>query len=232
MKSSNTQSEGKKEKRLRAKLLSLRYLVLDSGRVIAGPFVLLYFRPKFYYENAAARRKLRGNALVIANHPGQFDCVKLLVAVWYRRLHIIATKDIFERSKFANWFYTQCQCIKVDKDNFNYDTFLTVQERLAGGCVVGLFPEGQVSVSDEGVSAFKSGVTLMAMKSGAPVQPIYIAERKSVFQRLRIAVGEPIHVDELSKDKPAMLAIQEATQKIREKELELKKLIDTERQEN
>ena len=225
----NTQNEEKKEKKLRAKLLSPRYLVLDSGRAILGPFVLLYFRPKYYYENEAARKKLRGSALVIANHPEQYDCVKLLAAVWYRRLHMIATKDIFEQSKFANWFYTQCQCIKVDKDNFNYDTFLTVQERLAGGNVVALFPEGQVSVSDEGVSAFKSGVTLMAMKSGAPVVPIYIAERKNIFQRMRVAVGEPIHVDELSRDKPAMLAIQEATQRLREKELELKKLIDTER---
>ena len=70
------------------------------------------------------------------------------------------------------------------------------------------------------------------MTPSTPVVPIYIAERKNIFQRMRVAVGEPIHVDELSRDKPAMLAIQEATQRLREKELELKKLIDTERQEN
>ena len=63
------------QKRKRAKLFSLKYLFHDFVKITATLPGLLWFRPKYVYKSAAAKKKARGGVMVIANHISKVDPV-------------------------------------------------------------------------------------------------------------------------------------------------------------
>ena len=97
----------------RAKLFSPRYLVHDFIKATAAIPGLIWMRPRWIFETKAARKRIRGGALLIANHYGFFDPVYLMFAVWYRRHHFICGKEFFE-SRFR-WLFKQFLCIPIDR---------------------------------------------------------------------------------------------------------------------
>ena len=100
----------------RAKLFSLKYLVYDFVKVTAALPGLLWLRPRWRYENKEARRRIRGGAVVIANHVGFFDPIYVMFAIWYRRHHFICGKEFFESK--SRWWFEHFLCIPVDRGNF------------------------------------------------------------------------------------------------------------------
>ena len=66
------------------------------------------------------------------------------MALWYRRLHILATQELFSTPK-SEKFFTMMQCIPVNKQNFNYSTFKQVEYWLDRNSIVAIFPEGTVN---------------------------------------------------------------------------------------
>ncbi len=76
-----------------------------------------------------------------------------------------------------------------------------VQETLAGGTPVGLFPEGTtVGKEKNELLPFHAGTTLFALRAGVPVIPVFTSgEYKILFgKRLRIIIGKPIILEDTS----------------------------------
>ena len=70
---------------------------------------------------------------------------------------------------------------------------------LAEGWALGIFPEG-THRGDEGAKQAKSGVVVLALRSGASVLPVHVGKLPGPLSRLRgqrlhIFVGEPVHLD-------------------------------------
>lgn len=206
----------------KAPLFSFSCLFYDFVKVTSALPGLIAFRPKWLYESPEARQRIRGGALLIGNHSGYFDPVYLQFCVWYRRHHFICTKEFFEGRKA--FLFRNFLCIPIDRDNFSMDSFRTITDHLSRGELVSMFPEGHVSGG--ALSSFKSGMVLMAMRSGKPIVPVYIGSRKNILRRIPMAVGEPVDVKALCGDRPAYSRIEEVTQLLYEKEQKLKALCD------
>ena len=177
----------------RNRAISLRYLFFDFVRLTASPGLLLY-RPKVIYisEKAKANKKMKGGNLIISNHITMVDPMFLMIGLWRRRHHFVATKELFA-GKFKHMLFTKgFKCICIDRDNFSFASFKEITDNLKVGNIVTMFPEGRVNLSKEGVQAFKNGAVMMALRSGAPIIPVYIRRRKHWFSRLIIGMGEPI----------------------------------------
>ncbi len=208
----------------KAKILSIKYLPFDFIRFTALPG-LLWFRPKKLYINSAAKKKIKGGALMISNHIGLADPMYLMLAIWYRRHHFIATKELFQGGLRRKLFEKAFLCIEIDRENFGMSTFRSITEHLKAGELVTMFPEGKVNVEKQGIQAFKSGMTLMALKSGVPLIPVYIKRREHFYSRLVIAIGEPVDVKNFaSGDMPTLADINKATEYLHEQEKILGKL--------
>lgn len=213
--------------RKRAKLLAWKYLFVDVARILAAPSVFLFLRPKWLYENENAKKKIRGGALVASNHDSFLDPMYVMVAVWYRRMRIIATTDLFQHKSLA-FFLRAVRCIEVDKQNFNFGTFRTVCDALKEGEIVTIFPEGSIHTgAQEEVRAYKSGAVMMAQKADAPIVPIYIAQRKSWLNRQRFVIGEPIVFPGGNGSRASLNEINRLTEALHEKELHLKAISET-----
>lgn len=181
---------------------------------------LIWLRPKIHYPEGKPNKK--GALLVLANHRTIIDPILVQTAFPFRRMNSIATKDLFS-SPAKEKFFTLMNCIKIDKDNFSTSSFHEIVSRLGEDKLVVIFPEGEVHVeSGHEILAFKSGVVLMAHRSGAPVIPLYVAEKKKWYHRQHMVMGRAIDVREMLGRIPTVDAITSVSNTLREKELELR----------
>ncbi len=185
---------------------------------------LLWLRPKRIYASEKAREKIKGGALIIANHSDFVDPVYLMTVLWYRQHHFICSEEIMDSK--AGGFLRACGCIRIDRKNVTISTMRDITDRLKQGQVVSLFPQGRISVGEDEGAKFKSGMTLMAIRSGAPIIPVYVKPRKSFFDRLKVVIGERVSVTELYGERPTFAEIDAATRLLYEREKQLKELAE------
>lgn len=213
-----------KKQKPKAKLFSFRYWLVDFIRITGAIPTLLWYRPKVIYENEAAKQKIRGGALVIANHNCFFDPIYLMLAVWYRRHHFICNKQFFDTK--AAWFLKQVQCIPIDIDNVGFSTLTEINTHLSAGELVSMYPEGHVNDGSGEMRQFKSGMVLMAMRAKVPIIPVYVNQHTPHSSRLRMVIGEAIDIEKRFDGRPSMSDITKLTEELFEKENELKAISD------
>lgn len=206
--------------------LSENYLFYDVAKVIAALPGLIWFRPRIRYVGPTAKRKIKGGALLIANHIGLYDPVYMMYAVWYRRHRFICLKELLDMK--LGWALRLFLCIPIDRENFGMDTFRRIVNHLEAGHLVSMFPEGHLNDGSGDLAKFKSGMVLMAMKSGKPIIPMYIKKRKHVLQRLTMVIGEAVDITEIYGEKPTFAQIEEITKLLYQREEELKRYSEEE----
>ena len=211
----------KQEKSKKKALFSPYWWLVDLIRVTAAPTALPWYRVKHLYENEEARKKIKGGALLISNHVSFTDPINVMITVWYRRHRFICMKEFFEGNPVKCWFFRNLRCIPIDRENFNLASFREIIDVLKSGELVSIFPEGHIDGSGDGTEHFKSGMVMMALQSKAPVIPVYIRKKEHWYSRLVAAIGAPIDVEKLYREKPSFTRVTEISTIIEEKEDEL-----------
>jgi 1-acyl-sn-glycerol-3-phosphate acyltransferase len=122
----------------------------------------------------------KGPAIVVANHNSHLDTLVLITLFPLRKLgllHPVAAQDYFFRNRFLKWFSLKIIGIIPIQRGGGFgggDPLAPVEEALARGEIVILFPEGSRG-DPEKPAEFKSGVAHLAMRRPAvPVFPVYI----------------------------------------------------------
>lgn len=202
-----------------------RYLFYDFVKVTGAITALLYVRPKCLYESAAAKKKLRGKGVIIANHLGVLDPIILHCVFYYRRLSFLTLDDIF-KTRLGKFFFSHVNCIPVDRGNFSMQTFkasLDVLERNKPLCI---YPEGHINQYEDktNVAPFKSGAVLIAVRGKAPIIPVYVAPRKKWYHRTVCVIGEPIDVAAMVEKSFDMNTVDEINDELHEKEMKLREI--------
>ena len=209
----------------KAKLFSLRCLLMDLIRITGALPGLVWLRPKIRYTAKQAKKRLRGGVLVIANHTSFIDPACMMYVLWYRRLYFVCHQAFVETK--AGPFFRAAGClIPINADNFSVGSFRSITESLRNGKAVTLFPEGHVNKGDE-MLEFKSGMVLISMQSKRPIVPVYLKPRRHWYSRLKAVVGEPVDITSLSEGRPAFSKIQEVTALLKKREEELEAFAET-----
>ena len=186
---------------------------------------LVWLRPRILYESPAARKRVRGGALIVSNHISFLDPVYLMFAVWYRRLRFICIKE-FYNGRFSSLIFRLGRCIPIDRENVSMDTLREIVSGLKDGDLITIFPEGHINDSGEVMERFKSGAVLMSTMGARPILPIYIDKPKRPLSRLTAVIGEPMDpVSEIGR-RPTSEQLQAFSERLREKELELMQLAE------
>lgn len=137
-----------------------------------------------------------GPLIVASNHSQYADPVLVCMAV-PRRLQWMAKKQLFT-FPFRR-FFEFIGSFPVDREGGGRAAIRAALSFLAEGWALGIFPEGTHRGADTSREA-KSGVIVLAVRSGAPVLPVYVGKQPGPLSRLRgerlhIIVGEPIDLD-------------------------------------
>lgn len=119
-----------------------------------------------------------------------------------------------------NWIFRSVGAIPVDRSGRDLAATRMALRALAGGRVLGVFPEGRIEPTTD-LLPFQTGVALMAIKTGAAVYPAYLdgTQRNQEMlpaylssNRARLAFGPAV---EFGRDGTAHEQLQSATDRIR-----------------
>lgn len=149
-----------------------------------------------------------GPVLVAANHQSFLD-PPLIGNLYKDEMYYLARKTLF--TGITRWVYTKWNAIPVDQDRPDMASLKTIIRKLKEGHRVLVFPEGE-RTSDGKLGEAAPGIGLVAVKSGAVIQPVRIAGAREAlprgsgrirFARISVSVGPPIRLsaEELSAAK-------------------------------
>lgn len=140
-----------------------------------------------------------GPVLVASNHESFLD-PPLIGNLYKDEMVYLARKTLF--TGVTRWLYTQWNAIPVDQDRPDMGSLKTIIRKLKEGHRVLVFPEGERTVTgDLGEAA--PGIGLVAVKSGAVIQPVRIRGAREAlprgsgrirFARISVTVGPPIRL--------------------------------------
>lgn len=157
-------------------------------RFIGKPIIYLLFFPRIIGKK---NRKIKGKAVVISNHLSYWD--PLLIAVVFRRqIYWMGKVELF-KSNVARLFFKAVKAFPVRRGEGDLAAIRHAFRLLRDGKLFGVFPEGTRTKSKE-LSRFEPGTAMIALKNDAPVLPLYIKGDYKPFRRMKVIVGEPIHL--------------------------------------
>jgi 1-acyl-sn-glycerol-3-phosphate acyltransferase len=167
-----------------------------------------YLGLKFDFEGAEHIPR-KGGAVLSINHIGYLDFALTGTAALPtgRYVRFMAKKEIFD-NKLAGPLMRGMHHICVDRSS-GTASFVAALRALRSGEIIGIFPEGTISVSFE-IKELKTGAVRLAMGAGVPVIPTIVwgSQRiwtKKVKRNLRrkkvpitVAFGAPLYFDKQS----------------------------------
>jgi 1-acyl-sn-glycerol-3-phosphate acyltransferase len=162
-----------------------------------------------------------GPAIIVANHTSSADPHLLWIRhnVQFQRprlrvIRFLTAKEYYLQPGIVGWVCRAMKSIPVERSGHDMaalrDAFRTLDE----GHLLGIFPEGKINATapDERLLPGGTGVAWLALKSGAPVIPVFIhgAPRSANVRetllkrsRTRLTYGEPIEFPKLKQGKPS-----------------------------
>ena len=152
----------------------------------------LLFRPRILGNKENLNCK--GGVIFIANHVALMDPIMLIITN-HRILHFMAKKELFS-SWFGKVFFKLSFVFPVSRQTADLKSIKQAIKLLHDGKVFGIFPEGKRSITGD-MDEPEEGTAFIAMKSGAPVIPIYIDPSSYKKMRLTLVVGEKIYADDI-----------------------------------
>ncbi|MDO4567642.1 MAG: lysophospholipid acyltransferase family protein [Clostridia bacterium] len=193
------------------------------AKIFIAPLIALFLRPKvFGRENLY----INGKAVICCNHRSAFDPV-LLAVVCPRLIHFMAKKELF-KNKLIVLLFKSLLAFPVNRGVTDVQSLKSAINVLNKGKVFGIFPEGKRAVTDQ-IDKFEKGTAYLAMKTNAPVIPVYIHPR-SYKRRPVMIVGRPINVNKLiphaKKSDLVSVATDEIADAINRLKVELEGLIE------
>jgi 1-acyl-sn-glycerol-3-phosphate acyltransferase len=170
--------------------------------IFMGPLLSLLGRPKIEGLDNVPHS---GPMILASNHLAVADSFYLPLVV-SRRITFLAKAEYFTgtglKGWFNRWFYTVAGQVPIDRtDADSAESALNTAERiLAGGKLLGMYPEGTRS-PDGRLYKGKTGLARLALQSGVPVIPVAMIGTDLVnppgskiwrFGRVQVKFGKPM----------------------------------------
>lgn len=141
--------------------------------------------------------------LFCANHSSLNDPICLMLVVGSKcQLHAMAKAE-FMNIPVLGWLLKKAGIFGVERGKSDVTAIKTAMSYLKNGENVLMFPEG-TRIKD-GVDKYgneseaKAGAAMLAMRTGAPLVPVYIPTKKPWFRFTTVVVGKPYHPQVESK---------------------------------
>lgn len=160
---------------------------------IIPAYILL--KPKVYKMNKNTKRFLPKKAILMSNHTSLLDFVLYLVIFFFRNIHFLMAEVLFNKGKLFSWFLHKIGGIFVDRNAYDFSFVDESLRVLDKNCPVGVFPQGRLPV-DGKPFPYKPGIVLIALKTNAPIIPVYTDGNYGLFKRAHVMIGDEIYIND------------------------------------
>ncbi len=141
--------------------------------------VLLLYSLKLYFQLAGVKIKATGvekvpddgKFLFVGNHISSYDPMVALWTLRKKNLAFVSKKENLQ-IKFGGKYIRKSGCIGLDRDN-NREAVKAINAAVKnitdGVCAMGIYPEGWVNKTGEGLLPFRNGSFKIAKKAKVPI---------------------------------------------------------------
>ena len=133
-----------------------------------------------------------GGAVVCGNHSSLGDPLCVTFAMGRRHQLRAMAKIELMRVPVLGWLLGKAGIFGVDRGKADVGAIKTAIRFLKSRDKVLLFPEG-TRVRDGEDSSAKTGAAMLAIRTGVPILPVYIPEKKRLFRSITVVIGEPYY---------------------------------------
>ncbi|MBQ6818007.1 MAG: 1-acyl-sn-glycerol-3-phosphate acyltransferase [Clostridia bacterium] len=172
-----------------------RYFSMDCARMIYLALIPCFRLRCLGTDGRKKPSKVKGGAIIAANHTGFIDPFVLSTLFWRRRLFLLTAKEVMA-TKVREFWLTRAGCIKIDRSISDMVAIRQCVTVLKAGKLLGMFPEGHIQ-RDGDMDSVKSGAVLISLQADVPVIPFYSQKPSRWWHRRRVIMGEPIHMKEI-----------------------------------
>ena len=177
----------------------LRRLPMDMARLVCTPLLLWYRMKTLTPEGEKYNTRIRGGAILAANHTSFPDPFLAGVAFWSRRVFFLAAESVM-KGKLRSWLLKGVGAIKIDRNCADIEAIRKSVTVLKEGHTLLVFPQGGITEGEQ-IQSLKSGVVLIALQAGVPIVPMHICKKAHWYSRRVTVVGNTIDPKDYIKNK-------------------------------
>jgi len=186
-------------------------------RIIIIPVFYLLFWPKVTGRKNA---RFKGKAILISNHKSMWDPL-FIGCVFPRPIVWMGKQELF-KNKLVSGFFKSVSTFPVRRGEGDLAAIRHSFKVLREGRLFGMFPEG-TRVKSDTIRPFEPGASMIALKTDTKIVPVYIRGKYRFFHRMKIAVGEHIHLKDYIIGHENPEKVREITALLQNKVLDLEK---------
>ena len=143
-----------------------------------------------------------GGALICANHTRASDPFFIVFAFGLKNRVCAMAKAELMRIPVIGFILKKVGVFGIDRGKADVGAIKTAMKRLKSGEKMIMFPEG-TRVAEESLDhEAKTGVAMLALRTGVPIVPIYIPGKKVWFGRTPVVIGKPYYPQAPDGHKP------------------------------
>ncbi len=188
-------------------------LLLAFAKVTGILPALLFFKPKRYYLSDKSPRKLPKPCILMSNHRSLMDFVLYLVLYPWRTLRFWMAEVLFNKGKFFSSFLYSMGGVYVNREAYSFEFVGRSLEILEKGGTLGIFPQGRLPLNGKPFP-FKPSIAYVALRTDAPIVPVYTDGNYGLFKRAHVMVGEPIYLPRVPEEALSRELYEETTARL------------------
>jgi len=108
----------------------------------------------------------------------------------------MAKKELFEH-KYLGWLIAALGAFPVNREGVDMTAIKTAMRCIKDGKKLVIFPQGTRGAA---AGEAKEGAAMLAVKTHAPILPVYISENKTFRSKVNLVIGEPFIPEPNQKD--------------------------------
>lgn len=172
------------------KVFSFKSLPMDMARLVCAWLVVFWRIKRVTPDGEKYKSKIKGGAIIAANHTSFADPFIVGVTFWYRRLYFLVA-EVVMKGVLRSFLLKGVGAIKIDRNAADIEAINKCIEKLKKGYLLTVFPQGGIHRDDD-IEAIKSGAVLMALRAGVPIIPMHILPKEKWYSRRQVVIGESI----------------------------------------
>ena len=156
------------------------------AHALLAPFIRFFFPMR----TVGLEHLPEGGALICPNHTSGWDPILVAIAMPRTAGMVFMGKEQLFRIPPLGWLFRKLGAFPVKRGGNDLTSRKTAMKVLGGGNRLLVFPEG-TRVEEQGEVEAKGGVTMMAVRTGVPMVPVYCGGKHKFLRKTTIVFGEP-----------------------------------------
>jgi 1-acyl-sn-glycerol-3-phosphate acyltransferase len=195
------------------------------GYMFVKPTLTLLLRPRVEGRGRIPRR---GGCIIVSNHESPIDPFVLGLAS-HRSIRYVAKAELY-KSATVRLFLRAFGTIPIERGEADRKALAVARDLVQRGAVLGLFAQGTCLPYRH--RPFKRGAARLALETGVPLVPVALVNTEKVLPptrvrprpvRVRILIGEPIHVERVERGQALRDAAARLTEQLEQAVAELRR---------